>query len=137
MAAVTQINEPSILLRNLVSVMSFLLGLEYNWAKITLGICGARNLRETACSPYWIDLLVPVRDNRENCCTTISHICQVGNGICLPLVGMPPFVYIPQHPPYLAYRVQLYTHLEYGNTVICIRYALHKPAKSPAASQSI
>jgi len=102
-----------------------------------LEICGARNLRETACRPYCIDFLAGLRDNRENCCTTIPHICPVGKGICLSLVGMPPFVHTPQHPPYLAYRVPLYTPLQYANTVICIRNALPEPAKSPAASWSI
>jgi len=73
-------------------------------AKITLGICGARNLREAACLLYWMDFLAGVRDNRENGCTTIPHVWLLGKEICLPLVGMPPFVHTLQHPPYLASR---------------------------------
>jgi len=91
--------------------MPLLFGLEQNRAKVTLGICGARNIRETACQLYWIDFLAGVRNNRKNCYTTIPYICPVGKGICLPLIGMPPFVHTMQHPPYLAYGVQLYTPL--------------------------
>jgi len=76
-----------------------------------LGIYDARNLRETASELYWIDVLAGIIDNRENGCITIPYLCLVGKGICVPLVGILPFVHTLQHPPYLAYRVQLYTSL--------------------------
>jgi len=104
-------------------------------AKIMLGICGRRNPKETTCPPYWIDFLPWVRENCDNCFSTIPHIYAIGKRIHLPLVGISHFMQTPQHLPYLAYSVQFYTPLEYANTFICLLLCFAQSRKPPGRQE--